>query len=48
MDVSNEVLIPMAGRDHRTICRFESDKVEAYREVLAILQEVTSEVKNSQ
>jgi hypothetical protein len=48
MDVSNEVLIPMAGRDHRTICRFESDKTEAYLNVLAILHEVAFEVTNSQ
>jgi hypothetical protein len=48
MDVSNEVLIPMPGCDHRTICRFESDKIEAYQNVLGILQEVASEVTNSQ
>lgn len=48
MDVETEVPIPMAGCDHRTICRFEGPQSSSYRLILTQLLEVATEATNRQ
>ncbi|KAG4439950.1 hypothetical protein IFR05_004576 [Cadophora sp. M221] len=39
LNCAGEVVMEMSGCDHRTICRFQSDRSEDYMTVLGILQE---------
>ncbi|KAH6720716.1 ankyrin repeat-containing domain protein [Leptodontidium sp. MPI-SDFR-AT-0119] len=39
LNCAGEIVMEMSGCDHRTICRFESDRSEDYMTVLGILQE---------
>jgi hypothetical protein len=48
MNLLAEIVIPMGGCDHRSICRFENAQSVGYEKVSAALHEVAVEVTDSQ
>jgi hypothetical protein len=47
MNSFGEIVIPMGGCDHRSICRFESAQSVGYENISAVLHEVADDVTNS-
>jgi hypothetical protein len=48
MFVDGEVRVPMPGCNHREVARFESKDSNGYKKIINKLNEVASEITNSQ
>jgi hypothetical protein len=48
MFVAGEVTVPMQGCNHQEVACFESKNSNGYRKIVNTLNEVTSEITNSQ
>lgn len=47
MNVPEEVIIPMFGCDHSSICKFEGAHKFGYKQILIVLQDWLDELKKS-
>lgn len=48
MNIDEELIVPMDGCDHTTVCRFGNASSDGYKSILDVLVRYTTQVRESQ
>jgi hypothetical protein len=48
MNIDGELIVPMDGCDHTTVCRFENASSDGYKSILDVLVRYTAQARESQ